>query len=402
MKQKFPRFLAAVLVLSLLAIPICATETDTTSPTTEDISPDSEGSVSWSNLRNRIQTGNANILSIIESIESIESIDYDQWKENVRKQLNSLANAQWGLSMSGGDSSSLDSAYSSLRDTFDDLKDGETQKDNEDAIWQLESTVNQLIQAGENQYIAILSMEQSLEDAQRNLNALDRSLEEARLRQSLGQTSQQSVEELEQSRRETVSQINSLNTTIKSSKSQLQLLIGETPDGTISLGALPSEDEQAWTQPDYEEDLAAAKQASWTIRDAELTLEDAKESWSDAKSDYQGYTNKYLLEQAEHTWNSAQLSYQSTIQDFELSFQALYDALEDNQQIYESKKSALSYQEYQLQIAQTKYELGQLSYYDVLTAQDNVDSARSAVESAWLDLFSARNNYSWAVEYGLV
>lgn len=409
MKRSFSRFLSAALILSLLVVPTFAAQqddpaSDSAALQTEDSTPDPEGTVSWSNLRQRIRNGNNTLLSVLESIQSIEVIDYDQWQENLRDQLNSLANAQWGLSLSGGNSSSLDSAYDSLRDTLDDLQDGEIQADNEDAVWQLESTVNQLIQAGENQYISILSAEQSLADAQRNLEALDRSLEEARLRQSLGKTSQQSVEELEQSRAETVSQINSLNTTIKSSKAQLQILIGEAPDGEITLTGLPSEEESEWTQPDYEADLAAAKQASWTIREAEITLADAKEEWSDVRGEYlyRGNSGKYMVEQADHTWNSAQLTYQSALQEFELSFQQAYESLSDYEQVYQSKKSALSYQENQLQIAQKKYELGQLSYYDVLTAQDNVDAARSAVESAWLDLFSARNNYSWAVECGLL
>lgn len=335
----------------------------------------------------------------MENINSVEAIDYDQMMENLRQQLNGIANAQWAM---GGGGSALSATYDSLRDTFDDLKDGKVQEDNADVVWQLKDAANQMVQAGETLYITLLGLERSAADTQRQIDALDRQLEDARLRQSLGRASVQTVDSLEQSRSQAVSQLKTLNTTITKYKSQLQTLLGETPDGTLTLGPLPSQEEMEWEEPDYETDLAAAKAASWTIRNAEVTLEDAKEDWKDAKSDYVGSKKKYLLEQAEHTWNSAQLTYQSTIQEFETSFQTLYQSLSDYEQILESKKSALAHQESLLATTQKKHELGLASRYDVWNAQDDVEAARSAVDSAWSDLFSARNQYRWAVEDGLL
>ena len=57
---------------------------------------------------------------------------------------------------------------------------------------------------------------------------------------------------------------------------------------------------------------------------------------------------------AEHTWNSAQLTYESEVQDFETSFKQLYDALADYEQVLESRKSALDYQEEQLTVTEKK------------------------------------------------
>lgn len=244
-------------------------------------------------------------------------------------------------------------------------------------------------------------MEQSARDMERDLDALDRRLEDARLRLELGQGSRQTVKDLEQSRTEMASQLNTLNTNISKYKSQLQTLLGETPTGELTLGELPGKEEMDWSEPDYETDLAAAKTASWTLRSAEKTLEDAEEDWKDAKK-YAGSKPKYELEVAEHTWNSAQLTYESEVQDFETSFKQLYDALADYEQVLESRKSALDYQEEQLTVTEKKYELGRASRYDVLTARDNVAAVQSNVDSAWRDLFSARNSYQWAVEYGLL
>ena len=54
------------------------------------------------------------------------------------------------------------------------------------------------------------------------------------------------------------------------------------------------------------------------------------------------------------------------------------------------------------QLAENLRNLEPDSLYAVLDAQDDVASAQSTLDSAWRDLFSARNSYRWAVEYGLI
>ena len=250
--------------------------------------------------------------------------------------------------------------------------------------------------------IDALEAEVQAADGQRGLDTIDRNLEQLRLREQLGQVSQQTVAQLEQTRVETVSQLNSLDATIRELKVQLQNLIGEAPTGELELGALPTRSETVWEVPDYEAGLEAAKAASWTLRSAQKALEDAEEDWKDARSDYRSSRKQYLLQQAEHTWNAAQLTYQSTVQNFETSFKSLYDSLANYEQLYASAQSALVWQQSQLDTVQTRYDLGLTTCSAVLDAQDEVASAQSALDSAWRDLFSACNSYRWAVEYGLL
>ena len=366
--------------------------------------PDPEGTVSWANLDDRIRAESLNARILIENITGIEDIDYDLMYEDLRRQLNDIAKAQWMMILMGAGQAAdaLDQSYDSLRDVFDSIKDGELQADNADVVWQLEDTVNQVVSGGETLYITLVGLEQQAADGQRGLDALDRSLEELHLREQLGQVSRQTVAEVEQTRAETVSQLSTLDANIRQLKVQLQNLIGEDPTGEIALGALPTQEEMAWEAPDYEADLEAAKAASWTLRSAQLTLDDAKETWDDAKSDYRGASKQYLYQQAEHTWNAAQLTYQSTVQNFETGFKSLYDSLANYEQVLENAQSALVWKQTLLNTAQTRYQLGQISHNEVLTAQDDVAAAQSAVDSAWRDLFSARNSYRWAVETGLM
>ena len=364
--------------------------------------PDPEGTVTWGNLDDRIRAESLNARILIENITGIEDIDYDQMYEDLRRQLNDIAQAQWMMILMGASEAAdaLDQSYDSLRDVFDSIKDGELQADNADVVWQLEDTVNQVVSGGENLYITLVGLEQQAADGQRGLDTIDRNLEQLRLRQQLGQVSQQTVAELEQTRAQvaeleqtraqTVSQLATLDSNIRQLKIQLQNLIGEDPTGELVLGPLPTQEEMVWEEPDYEADLEAAKAASWTLRNAQLTLDDA----------YRGASKQYLYQQAEHTWNAAQLTYQSTVQNFETSFKSLYDSLANYEQVLENAQSALAWQQTLLETAQTRYDLGLISYSEVLTAQDNVASAQSTVDGAWRDLFTARNSYCWAVETG--
>ena len=413
MRRSIAMLLAVLTLTGTMALPSFAAETEETVQETAEgtetaqgeetaPAPDPAGTVSWENLDSRIRKGSLNSLILGENISGIEGIDYDQMYEDLRRQLNDIANAQWYITIMGGDSSSLDQAYDALRDTFEDLKDGEVQADNADVVWQLEDTTNQIVSGGETLYITLVGLEQQAADGQRGLETIDRNLKELRLRQELGQVSQQTVRELEQTRAETVSQLTTLDSTIRDMKIQLQNLIGEDPTGEITLGALPTQEEMAWETPDYETDLEAAKAASWTLRSAQKTLDDAEETWKDAQSDYRASRKQYLLQQAEHTWNAAQLTYQSTVESFETSFRELYDSLANYEQVLESAQSALAWQQTLLETAQTRYDLGLVSQSAVLDAQDDVDAAQSTVDTAWRNLFTARNNYRWAVECGRI
>ena len=385
MRRTFALLLAAVMAAGTLTGPAMAAESqqegtaDSASQEVQEetkLPPDPEGTVTWANLDSRIRSGSLSARVLSENISGIEGIDYDLMYEDLRRQLNDIANAQWYITVMGGDDSALANAYDSLRDTFDDLKEGEVQADNADVVWQLNSTVDQMVAAGQTLYITLVGLEQQAADGQRSLAALDRSVEELRL--------------------------NTLDTTITTYKSQLQTLIGAEPTGEISLGALPVQGEDGWTAPDYEADLAAAKAASWTLRNAEKTLKDAKEDWNDAQSDYRGSRKQYLLQAAEHTWAAAKLTYQSAFQEFETSFRTLYDSLADKENTLNSKRSALAWQQTVLETTQKRYELGQVSKMKLLAAQDDLAAAQSAVDGAWRDLLSARTSYRWAVEQGLM
>ncbi len=396
MKRSTARRVCALLLCVSLTTPALAAEVQSGGTGYDP------GSVTWEELDERIRNGSLTALSLAASSDSIDAIDYDKMYDDLRDALNELASAQWIMSLYGdtATASSLGDSYSSIRDTFDDLKDGELQQDYADVQAQLLDGVNQVVVGGQTLYISILSLERSYDDAQRGLATLDRSLEEIRLRSQLGQVSDQTVAQLEQTRLETVSQISTLESSIRTMKANLQILLGEEATGELELGALPDPADLDLSALDYEADLAAAKEASWTLRSAQITLDDAQEDWKDARSDYQPANYMYTV--AEHTWNAAQLTYQSAVESFELSFQTLFRSLADYQQAVESAQSAVEYQQKLLTSAQLQYDRGMISRNSLLSAEDDLAAAQSDLAAAQSDLFTAWHSYEVAVTYGIL
>ena len=65
-------------------------------------------------------------------------------------------------------------------------------------------------------------------------------------------------------------------------------------------------------------------------------------------------------------------------------------------------KTSLAVKQDSLASAQIQFERGTISEYKMLDAKDAVAEAQDKVDSASIDLFSAYNNYCWAVERGIL
>ena len=374
----------------------------------EEYIPDPVGSISFTNLEHRLRENNLNLLALEESIQSIEAIDYEKMTDDIRKQINQIAQAQWGMitGIPGGigsiAASSMDAAYDSLRDTFDDLKDGKIQKDNAAVIRQLENAQEQIVMAAESLYVALVDLELNDSALDRQLTALDRTIREMELRYELGHISSQTLRQTQASRTALVSGQQTLEMNISNYKAQLEMLIGAEQTGNIQLQGLPQVTSQQLEEMDLEADLAAAKEVSYDLFAAQRTLEDAQEDFKDAGKDYNYNEKKYQYVSAQHTWESAQYTYQATLQSFENSFRSLYLQVKDYKQVLDAARTALAVEQDNYSVAQLKHSQGSLSDNGLLEAEDKVKSAQETVEGAEVDLFTAYHNYRWAVDYGIL
>ena len=383
-------------------------EAGETQPEEEPYIPDPVGTLTFENLERRMRENNLTLLALEENIQAIRVIDYDEMYEDIRQALNEIASAQWTMitsvpmGMGSMMASSLDAQYDALREQFEAIKDGELQKDNEDAIWQLQTLQDQMVLAGETTYLGVVELENSLETVDRNLETLDRTLQELELRYELGQISSQTLEQTRASRTALLSTRQTLVSNLSNYKLQLELMAGGELNGQIQLGALPQVTDGQLAAMDLEADLAAAKEASYDLYEAQLTLDDAKETYDDAGGD--GYHNKdnYEWQAANHQWNAARYTHDATVQNFETAFRTLYLQVKDCKQVLDAAGTALAVEQSNYAVTQLKYEQGSVSYNALLEAQDSVDEAQDAVNTAANDLFSAYHTYRWAVDRGIL
>lgn len=377
------------------------------------IVPDEVGTITFANLERRMRENNLQLNAIEENILIIEDIDYDELYEDIRKQLNDIAGMQWGVVTTpaeylGGEYTKdksydqLDQAYDALRETFDAIKDGELQEDNADAVWQLNSLEDQIVMGGEALYVALVGLEIQEAGLQRQLTAMNRTVEEMELRYNMGQISALQLSQVKAGRSSLASGLETLRMNISNYKLQLEMMIGAELTGEIALGLLPEVTAEELEKMNLEEDLLTAKANSYALHEAALTLEEAEEAYDDAGGDGYMKPEKYEYKKAKHTWNSAQYTYNNTVQEFELKFRTLYAQVQDCYQIWNSALVSLASQQQNFQASELKYQQGTISQNAYLDAQDTLTAAEETVKTAANDLFSMYNTYCWAVQHGIV
>lgn len=441
MKKRWTALLLALAMLSALAVGALADEQkkEETAAETAQTAPDAAGTLSFENLGARMKEKSYALLALEESIALVESTDYEKVEQELRDGLNEIADAQWKMTALGSagtaalsrvpttagtpDASdyalagaigtvgaavgslanqSLQTQYDALREQFDAVRDGELQKDNAGVVHQLKNMEDSTIQMAQSAYITLLGLEEQSAALARQDAALDRTLAELELRYQLGQISTMTLEQAKAGKIQLESGKATLDMNITALRRQLNAMVGEELTAPLSLGALPAVTAEQLSAMDVEKDLEKAKAASYDLYAAKKTLDDADEEYDDsgAKSYYN--ERDYKKVQARHKWQSAQYTYNATVQKYELTFRSLCDKVKDCAQILSAAKVSLECERSDLAAAQLKYEQGTISENALHTAEDELYSAQDTVSGAERDLFTAYNNYRWAVEYGLL
>lgn len=410
MKKRWTALLLALAMLSALAVGALADEQDkekTAAAETAQTAPDAEGTLRFENLSARMKTGYYTVMSLEENIAAIECIDYDKMYEDLRDGLNQIAEAQWMMLQIPGAGEtytykSLQDQYDALRKTFDDIKDGKLQQDNADLVRQLCDAENQLLMAGQTLYINLLGLEDQSAALTRQTAALDRTIEEVKLRYELGQVSAMTLQQTEAGKAQVESGKAALDAAVAQLRRQLNAMIGEELTAPLTLNALPGVTAEQLAAMDVEKDLEKAKAVSYDLYAAKLTLDDADEEYKDKAGDLGYNEDNYEYIAVKHRWQAAQYTYNAAVQNFELSFRSLYDSVQSYASALNAAKVSLECERSDLAAAQLRYEQGTISENALHTAEDELYTAQDTVSGAERDLFTAYNNYRWAVDYGLL
>lgn len=410
MKKRWTALLLALAMLSALAVGALADEQkkdETAAEETAQTTPDAEGTLHFENLSARMKTGYYTVMSLEENIAAIECIDYDKMYEDLRDGLNQIAEAQWMMLQIPGAGEtytykSLQDQYDALRKTFDDIKDGKLQQDNADLVRQLRDAENQLLMAGQTLYINLLGLEDQSAALARQTAALDRTIEEVKLRYELGQVSAMTLQQTEAGKAQAESGKAALDAAVAQLRRQLNAMIGEELTAPLTLNALPGVTAEQLAAMDVEKDLEKAKAVSYDLYAAKLTLDDADEEYKDKAGDLGYNEDNYEYIAVKHRWQAAQYTYNAAVQNFELSFRSLYDSVQSYASALNAAKVSLECERSDLAAAQLRYEQGTISENALHTAEDELYTAQDTVSGAERDLFTAYNNYRWAVDYGLL
>lgn len=409
MKKKWTALLLALAMLSALAVGALADEQqkEESAPETAQTAPDAADTLRFENLSARMKTGYYTVMSLEENIAAIECIDYDKMYEDLRDGLNQIAEAQWMMLQIPGAGEtytykSLQDQYDALRKTFDDIKDGKLQQDNADLVRQLRDAENQLLMAGQTLYINLLGLEDQSAALTRQTAALDRTIEEAKLRYELGQVSAMTLQQTEAGKAQVESGKAAIDAAVAQLRRQLNAMTGEELTAPLTLNALPGVTAEQLASMDVEKDLEKAKAVSYDLYAAKLTLDDADEEYKDKAGDLGYNEDNYEYIAVKHRWQAAQYTYNAAVQNFELSFRSLYDSVQSYASALNAAKVSLECERSDLAAAQLRYEQGTISENALHTAEDELYTAQDTVSGAERDLFTAYNNYRWAVDYGLL
>ena len=410
MKKRWTALLLALAMLSALAVGALADEQkkdETAAEETAQTAPDAEGTLHFESLSARMKTGYYTVMSLEENIAAIECIDYDKMYEDLRDGLNQIAEAQWMMLQIPGAGEtytykSLQDQYDTLRKTFDDIKDGKLQQDNADLVRQLRDAENQLLMAGQTLYINLLGLEDQSAALTRQTAALDRTIEEVKLRYELGQVSAMTLQQTEAGKTQVESGKAAIDAAVAQLRRQLNAMIGEELTAPLTLNALPGVTAEQLSAMDVEKDMEKAKAASYDLYAAKLTLDDADEEYKDKAGDLGYNEDNYEYIAVKHRWQAAQYTYNAAVQSFELSFRSLYDSVQGYASALNAAKVSLECERSDLAAAQLRYEQGTISENALHTAEDELYTAQDTVSGAERDLFTAYNNYRWAVDYGLL
>lgn len=372
---------------------------------TEIPAPDPVGQLSFANLESRLRENNLTVLMLEESIASIDAMDFEKMQNDLRDQLNAIAKLQY-LSIAypeaagGMTFDSLQASYDALEEQFNDLKEGKIQDDYEAVVRQLRNTEDQMVLGAETMYVSILELQNTDAQIQRSLAAMNRTVQEMELRYDLGQISALQLRQTESGRTQLKSSLETVEMNLDNLIVQMELMIGAEQTGTLKLGEIPDVTDEQIAAMNLDKDLAAAKEVSYTLYDAQRTLNDAKETYEDA-IDGKGL-NSYQRKSAEHTWKAAQYTYEAAVQSFELSFRTAFNAVGDQQQILKASQTALALQQDTYASMELKYQQGSISKNALQDAKDDLDDAQTAVDTARHNLFTAYRTYRWAVDKGLL
>lgn len=313
-------------------------------------------------------------------IKQLKALDGDSSDPTIAAQIEMaeslLKVAQNGVAQINGIISGLDDAQEAAEDELDDTY-ASTEK-------QLENTANGIVVGAQTAYAGIITIREGIETLDRSLAALDRNIAVVEKQVEIGMASQLTLENLEQTRRMAAAQRGTLVKQQTATENQLSLLCGNTANTTVKPTTLPTVTDRQLADMNYEKDLEAALDNSYTIWSA-------RDEMRKASNDYEDNVTSTV-----DAYEAAKLNLEYAEESVTNSFRQLYLDVQDKKRLLDEAQAAYDMEKKNFDVDALRYKRGMISKNDYLTAQDDLAAQEDAVRTAEHDLFTAYNTYDWA------
>lgn len=232
---------------------------------------------------------------------------------------------------------------------------------------QLTSAHDQLVIGGKTLYITYNTLSDQVSELRRSKSVFEVSLAAAQKQYELGMITELALENTKNAGKAIDTGIDTMNFQLTNLKRSFNNMIGRNYNGQLTIRGIP-----------YTKMLTK--------------LDDIK--YSDD------------LEKAQDHTDSANLTSNSEIDSdkdsFSASFRKLYETVNLKKTALESEERSLALEEKNFAASQLQYDLGMLSKLGLTNAQDKLDTQKAKVRTAQTDLFTAYEQYQWAIDYGII
>lgn len=243
---------------------------------------------------------------------------------------------------------------------------------------------NQLVSQTESLYLALCTLQTNVDALDRGLAAIARSIPVVQKQVEIGMASKLDLLTIQNKQASLQSTRKTLEQQQQSMENSLSLLLGNDAGKTVHVQPAPVVQSRDIAGMNYAADLAEALKSSYTLWQKEDAVRQAS-------NDYE--KNKTSTVDA---YKAAQIARDAAQEEAKTSFRKLFEDVSEKQRLVSAAEADLDLAAVNFRVAETKYGQGMISSLDYAAAQDELETAQQAVDTAKTGLFTAFHTYTWA------
>lgn len=236
---------------------------------------------------------------------------------------------------------------------------------------QIDQARDQIVIGAKNLFIAYHSLEDQKQELQRSLDVFDKNMAAYEKQYELGMITALDLENMKASRNTINSGLDTMEMEITALRRSFNTLIGRNYSQALTLKSLPRPDTDYVDKIKFSDDLedAVSNNSAWG---GSASIPSNNENFDENKG------------------------------SFGASFRKLYENIGDKQRLLEKEQNTLALETKNYEASKRKFDLGMLSQLAMVSAQDKLDAQTAKVKTAETNLFSAIEQYKWALDFGII